>query len=263
MIVLNSSIDVEYISSGLFKSKGAWCHPNRVIDSYEIIFVYEGTVYICEDGVEYTVNKNDILILEPDKTHYGFKESEKFVSFSWLHFSASEERCKLLPKHLHASEPHTLKTLFTQCLHTVNTPTYDDVCADLYTALIIEEILVLKKAEEISGNYLSAQVKEWIRVNIEKDISVSCISKEFGYHENHISRLFKSAYGIGIKVYITKMKLENAKNLLSTTMYSVKEISQLLSFKSENHFIKFFKYHVNLTPTEYRNTYVNTHINKQ
>lgn len=263
MIVLNPNTNVEYISSGLFKSDGVWCHPKRVIDSYEIIFLNEGIAYICEDGIEYTVEKNNILILEPKKLHYGFRASEEFVSFSWLHFFTSKERYKLLPKQLKISEPYILKTLFSQCQHTVNTPTYNAICADLYTALIIEEILTLKKSSDLSGKYLSAQIKEWIRLNIEKDISVNSIAKQFGYHENHISRLFKSSYGTGIKTYIINMKLENAKNLLSSTVYSVKQISQILSFKSENHFIKFFKYHTKLTPTEYRNTYVNTHINKK
>lgn len=84
-----------------------------------------------------------------------------------------------------------------------------------------------------------------------------------GYHENHISRVFKSAYSVGIKEYIADMRLENIKNLLSTTLYTIKQIAHMLSFKSENHLIKFFKYHMNMTPTEYRNTYVNTRINKK
>lgn len=262
MIVLNNKTDVEYISSGLFKSDGTWCHPKRIIDSYEIILIHEGTAYINEDGIEYTLNKNDILILEPGKLHYGYKTSEEFTSFSWLHFSTTKDRYKQLPKQINIREPYTLKTLFSQCRHTVNTPSYNDICADLYTALIIEEILTFKNSAETSSRYLSVQIKEWINLNIEKNISVSSVAKHFGYHENHICRLFKSAYGTGVKSYIIKMKLENAKNLLSATMYSVKQISDILSFKSENHFIKFFKYHIRITPSEYRNTFVNTHINK-
>ncbi len=262
MILLNKDENTEYSSSGLFKSDGIWCHPRRVIDTYEIIFVYEGTAYICEDGIEYELGANDILILEPGKLHYGYRESENFVSFMWLHFKICKKQHCSLPKHMHMSEPYMLKNLFAQCLHTVNTPTYSPVCADLYTALILEEIASEQKTRAYAGRQLSANIREWIRLNIEKDISVCSIARHFGYHENHVSRVFKEAYGVGLKDYIIKMKLDNAKNLLSASLYSVKQISRILSFRSENHFIKFFKYHVKITPTEYRNTYINTHVNK-
>lgn len=53
-----------------------------------------------------------------------------------------------------------------------------------------------------------------------------------------------------------------ARALLNTTLYTVNQISRQLSFKSENHFVKFFKYHTHITPSEYRNSYTNIHINK-
>ena len=44
---------------------------------------------------------------------------------------------------------------------------------------------------------------------------------------------------------------------------SVKEIAALLGFSEPNTFIHFFKYHEGISPTLYRNTYHNTHMNKQ
>jgi len=57
------------------------------------------------------------------------------------------------------------------------------------------------------------------------------------------------------------MKL--AKNLLISTNYSVKQIAFMLDYKEENLFIKFFKYHERVSPTNFRNTYFNTHMNKK
>lgn len=262
MITLNENDTLEYVSSGLFKSDGSWRHPRRIIDTYEIIFMYNGTAYICEDGVEYKLKENDIFVLEPGKEHYGFRASEDYVSFSWLHFRTACEKYKNLPKYFPASNPSTLKTLFSQCLHIANTPNYDSVCTDLYTALYIEEIRYNSKTILLSQNHLAARIKEYVTLNIEKDLSVKKISEQFGYHENHISKVFKNTYGILLSKYISNQKLACANALLSTTLYTVKQISQMLSFKSENHFIKFFKYHTQVTPSEYRNTYTNTHINK-
>lgn len=260
MINLNKKDSIEYISSGLFKSDGDWCHPHRTIDSYEIIFMNKGCAYICEDSENYTVKENDVLFLEPGKEHYGFRTSTDHVSFFWLHFITDSERYKHIEKHFSVSNPSALKTLFSQCLHTVNTPAYTSVCADLYTALIAEEILCC--VISAPGNYLATQIKEYISLNTDKALTVKSIAARFGYHENHISRIFKETYGVLLRDYIADRRLAHARNLLHTTLYTVDRISQILSFKSENHFVKFFKYHTNITPTEYRNAYPNTHTNK-
>ena len=225
--------------------------------------MHDGTAFICEDGVRYSVGENEVLFLEPGKPHYGFANSEEYVSFSWIHYKTDSSRYKSLPKYMSVSQPYILKNLFSQCLHTANTPSYNRVCCDLYTALIAEEILTTAEDDALNKKHLPLQIKEWVRLNMEKDITVSDVAKHFGYHENHVSRIFKSAYNTGLKEYITYLRIENSKNLLTTTLYSGKQIARMLSFKSENHFLKFFKYHMKMTPSEYRNSYVNTHINKQ
>ena len=67
--------------------------------------------------------------------------------------------------------------------------------------------------------------------------------------------------GVGMKEYITSSKIKLASELLTTTLDSVKEISARLGFRSENNFIKFFKYHTMTTPAKYRSAHANTHIN--
>ncbi len=257
-----TTLNVEYLSSGHFKSSGIWIHPKRTIDTYEIILMLEGVAYICEGDTEYTLKKNDILLLEPGKEHFGFKESNEYVSFFWIHYKTDNNEYKSFTKHMNISNPYILKTLFSQSLHIANTPSYNPTCRNLYMALIIEEILSFIKTSNTAPNYLASQINEYIKTNIESYPTVSEIAEHFGYHTNHVSRVFKSAYGTTLKKYIERQILEYSRNLLHTTLYTVNQISQILSFKSENHFIKFFKYHTEMTPTEYRNSFSNTHTNK-
>ena len=84
MIIFDNDIKIQYISSGLFKTEMEWIHPERIIDSHEIIFVSEGTVYITEEDTEYELHKNDMLFLEAGKKHFGHKETNKPVSFYWF-----------------------------------------------------------------------------------------------------------------------------------------------------------------------------------
>ena len=64
-------------------------------------------------------------------------------------------------------------------------------------------------------------------------------------------------------IYVTDLIIEKAKSLLLNTNWSVKEIGASLEFGDFNKFLKFFKYHTGKTPSEYRNSYSITHMNKK
>jgi hypothetical protein len=81
--------NVSYCGAGKFVSHGEWIHPDRVINSYELIFVINGTVYINENHNQYKLEKNDLFLLEPGVRHFGYKKSSS-TSFFWVHFNNVE-----------------------------------------------------------------------------------------------------------------------------------------------------------------------------
>lgn len=260
MLLIDSKKALQYVSSGRFDSEGVWIHPERICDSDEIIFVCGGDVYISEEEKNYELHKNDIFVLEKGKRHLGFKASEN-VSFFWLHFLFSETN--KLPKYLKTDSPLSLVTLFKQLLHFTNTPGYSSFCGDMLCGLILEELIFLNNPASRRIKQLAVSVKEWVRINTEKNISATSVSDKFGYTEDYLNRIFKQAYGISLKQYIINQKLDKAKLLLQTTLYTVKQISAILGYSDENLFLKFFIYHTKTTPTEYRNIYTNIHTNNK
>ena len=81
MIKLESGNFFQYETIGRFTSEEQWSHPARTIYSFELILVLSGEVFIEEDGARYELRQNDMIILEPQKYHFGFKESAPPVSF--------------------------------------------------------------------------------------------------------------------------------------------------------------------------------------
>jgi ribosomal protein L11 methyltransferase len=49
-ILINPNVSFWY--AGLFQSSGQWIHPQKAEQTYEIIYVTEGEVYMCEEGPE-------------------------------------------------------------------------------------------------------------------------------------------------------------------------------------------------------------------
>lgn len=242
-----------YINGGLFKSDGEWIHPRRIIDSNEIIFVTDGTVFIEEDGVEYTLRKNDILYLERGRRHGGFKPS-RGVGFYWIHF---RDGCNFKFKNVDGKR---IAILFKQLLHYENTPSYPKKAAQLCYELIKLEI---ETETDIKSGKLCGEIKEWIRLNSGGAPDVKSVAEHFNYNPDYLCRIFKANYGIGLKKYITAQRCEYIKMMLASMDFSLETIAEKTGFESYQAFLKYFKYHEGITPTKYKNAYFNTHMNNK
>ncbi len=68
----------------------------------------------------------------------------------------------------------------------------------------------------------------------------------------YFRRLFREKTGISAKQYQITVRIQRARDFLSNTDKSVKEIAGLLGFNSAFHFSTQFKQATDLSPTEFR-----------
>jgi YesN/AraC family two-component response regulator len=55
-----------------------------MMDEYALYFIKSGELYIEENGIQYTLRKNDAFLLEPNLCHTGFKKS--CCDYYYIHF---------------------------------------------------------------------------------------------------------------------------------------------------------------------------------
>lgn len=70
---------------------------------------------------------------------------------------------------------------------------------------------------------------------------------------SYLSTLFKKEVGMSISEYVQSAKVNEAKNLLSYTSYSMSDIASLLIFYDQSHFIRVFKKYTGVTPKQFKN----------
>lgn len=250
----------KFESVGEFRSAKEWIHPSRIIDSYEIIFVLEGKIYIEENGTKFALSPNEVLVLEPGKEHRGYKASTDATAFYWFHFQTDFLLCH---KHYSGNDSYEIKQLLKKLLHMANTPFYPPASLDAAGLLIFQELERVSLHTFLTTDAITNKIAEYVRINISENLSVKSIADHFRYTPDHISRMFKKSFGTGLKDYICRQKLQHSRDRLLTTNLSVKEIAYETGFDNENLFIKFFKYHENISPTAFRNKYFNTHMNSK
>ncbi len=98
---------------------------------------------------------------------------------------------------------------------------------------------------------------DYIYANLHRRITAAEIAAAVKLNENYFSKLFKQETGMAVSRYILLRKLETAQNLLVHSDYSCAEISELLAFSSQSHFISRFREETGTTPHVYRNQHFN------
>lgn len=89
--------------------------------------------------------------------------------------------------------------------------------------------------------------------HLNENITVSQLAEITSLNPNYLSNLFKKEVGISIPQFIQKTKIEEAKNLLAYSSYSLAEISTMLNFYDQSYFAKVFKKFTGCTPKQFIN----------
>lgn len=220
-----------------------------------IVYILSGSCTYTADGKTFTVNKGDILFLAKgsDYTMYIHEDNYRFI-FCDLLFSGDEKRvCSFFtPKNTDYA-----KNLFVKMLSAFNSQENSRL-AD--TLSIFYEIY---SCAINSSNNLTASggavdkiknAKNIIDLNFaDVNLSISSLSENAGVSEVYFRKAFKLAFGISPAKYVTKVRLEKAKELMAYHFFSLDEISSQCGFLSAQYFCRVFKKNLGVSPAKYRN----------
>ena len=95
------------------------------------------------------------------------------------------------------------------------------------------------------------KAKQYIDENYMKELTLDDVSRVVNISSYYFSKVFKEETGENFIDYLTKLRIEAAKNLLKTTNKSMKEIAVEVGYSDPNYFSRNFKKYTGKTPTEY------------
>lgn len=121
-----------------------------------------------------------------------------------------------------------------------------------FLAKLREATRYVYENKEKSSISLVEQAKAYIDSHYFKEISLDEVSREVNISPYYFSKLFKEETGGNFIDYVTAIRMEKAKELLSSTDKSMKEICSAVGYQDPNYFSRTFKKNVGVTPTEYK-----------
>jgi Response regulator containing CheY-like receiver domain and AraC-type DNA-binding domain len=104
---------------------------------------------------------------------------------------------------------------------------------------------------------LTKRAKEYIKSNYSKSITLEDVAREINVSPQYLSKLFKEETGENFIDYLTGIRIRIAKTILESEELSIKEICYSIGYSDPNYFSRIFKKNVGVTPTEYKDEFLN------
>lgn len=134
-------------------------------------------------------------------------------------------------------------------------PTIKD-CQIAYQAALKkyrENIPVLQdiKPKKEAQNVLE-QAKQYIQQNYDKDISLQDVADITYVSYNYLSSLFTQNLGVNFSMYLSRIRIEKACELLKSPENRISEIAEKIGYNNYRYFNYVFKKMTGYTPSEFR-----------
>lgn len=101
---------------------------------------------------------------------------------------------------------------------------------------------------------LENRICRYILENVDTELSIEGISKVLFMNRKYISEVFRQKTGELLIDYITRIKMARAARLLCQSTRKTYEIALQLGYRDTEYFSRLFKKHMGVTPSEYRNS---------
>jgi len=119
----------------------------------------------------------------------------------------------------------------------------------LHLSTVSNQVLV---RQENSEPPMITRAKEFIGKNQGEALSLGQVARAVNTSTFYFCKMFKKATGLNFTDYVSRTRIERAKNLLLNPNLRVSEIAFEVGFQSLTHFNRVFKKIVGESPTEYR-----------
>ncbi len=121
-----------------------------------------------------------------------------------------------------------------------------------YLEQILERVQVLDESQR--AGELIDRVKEYIKGHFAENLTLAVLSEIFYVCPAYLSRLFKKKTGINFVDYLTKLRIERAKELLADPDRKIYTIAEMVGYENPRYFSRLFKEATGYGPQEYRGT---------
>jgi AraC-like DNA-binding protein/ligand-binding sensor protein len=118
-----------------------------------------------------------------------------------------------------------------------------------HLAMVSNQVII---QQENSESPVITRAKDYIQEHQSEKLSLGQVAKAVNMSAFYFCKMFKKVTGVNFTDYLSRVRIEKAKNLLLNPNLRVSEIAFEVGFQSLTHFNRVFKKLLGQSPTDYR-----------
>lgn len=128
----------------------------------------------------------------------------------------------------------------------------------LFRDVLNEALLcVVNRQHSCESHTLFERVSTYIHEYYYQSLSIASLAEQYNVNRNRLSYVFRKYAGMGPAEYLLNYRINIAQEMLFTSDASVQQIAQTVGIDDPFYFSRVFKKQLGISPTEYREKFIN------
>lgn len=259
-MVLN--MQVEVLEARLTQCWAGWRELDYVPPYNKLYFILDGEGWVNIEGREMFPEPGQLILLPARKQQSFSAISDRPYYKYWCHFTATTGQTDVfqwldMPYCFEGLDSAVMERLFRELVDAHLDPS---IAARLKEKAMLLQILSImlearplrvRQSQSHEMERLS-RIQQYVDDHLDREMTLEELAEVLHLHPNYFSKYFKRHFGMPPLKYVSRKRMDRAKQLLKTTSQSVKEVSAAIGFDDANYFSKTFRREVGFSPSEYR-----------
>ena len=235
----------------------------RTLDEYQLLYITSGKgMFYSESGGRHQVREGDMFLLFPGEWHTYRPEQTTGWNEYWIGFNGRIMEDWVKEGFFSKESPvfnvglnEELISLYKRAIMIADAQeaNYQQALSGIVCNLV-SMALYLSRNRDFNSSNISSQINS-AKIAVHENIStitpeelarITCMSY------SKFRKIFKEYTGFAPSQYIQEVRINMAKEMLTNTSRSIKEIAFELGYENKDYFFTIFKKVVGTTPANYR-----------
>lgn len=235
---------------------------------YHLFYLRSGTAEFLLDGIAYTVEAGECIIMSPGVVHEVPAETHSLLDSFEVKFTLEDNAIKDFLIHkgpIFSGNTAYLEQLLQNIIFswTISNPTSQDnaniflvsLLLSLETELISSEAQVSTYIDTAAYSDLTKRIISYIEKTHTESFSLEQLAGTLGYNKRYLCSVFRHNTGITILEYLNHVRMRHAATCFYYYDVPIAVIAQHIGFITPVHFTRVFKKAVGISPSLFRSCY--------
>ena len=229
---------------------------------YLLLYVWAGQLQVQEAERRLPASAGSVVVYRPgERQHYTHVARERTQAY-WLHFSGTGaeellQKAGFFARITPVGCVPEARELLRRLIHELQfrQRQYEMFCQAQILLLLatLSRSRQQRESAQLAQKYRRlAAVIAHMHANCQQSLSVSDFARMCDLSEHHFIHLFHEYTGEAPYAYLTRLRLEKAKDLMVSTTLNISEIAAAVGYPNPLYFSRLFRRHMGVPPSQFR-----------